>query len=78
MDADDELGPGYELETIMEHRVAMLKLIRLSRVTAIHDELAPPGSESAAASVALAGEGEGASATLDRAAFECAWIRNLP
>lgn len=37
VDAADDLGPDYELETVWERRFTVLRVSRISRVTAIHE-----------------------------------------
>lgn len=38
LDAPDDIGPDFELEPVVQKRVATLHLARISRVTAIHDK----------------------------------------
>lgn len=41
LDPADDIGPGFELETVLEKRIATLHLARISRITAIHLEAGP-------------------------------------
>ena len=38
LDPADDIGPGFELEPVLEKRIATLHLARISRITAIHAE----------------------------------------
>lgn len=38
LDPADDIGPGFELETVIEKRIATLHLARISRITAISDK----------------------------------------
>jgi len=61
VEPEDDLGPDFELETVVEKRIQTLRIGRISRITAIHQdherrqnasaflEVKAPGSDSAAA-----------------------------
>lgn len=38
LDPADDIGPGFELEPVLEKRIATLHLARISRITAIHPD----------------------------------------
>lgn len=73
IEPEDELGPGYELETVAEHRVALFNLARISRVTRVDDTVQE--------ALPLTGGDvpkDQAEATRVRDEFLRNWMRNLP
>ncbi|MBX3736893.1 MAG: hypothetical protein KF715_09405 [Candidatus Didemnitutus sp.] len=77
IDPADDIGPDFELEPVMQKRVATLHLARISRITAIHDKgaiVARAGLAPAANGPALTGE------ELEKAKAQYLekWIRQLP
>lgn len=43
--AEDDLGPGYELEPVVQHRLTIGLLARISRVTAVHEHAEAAGQQ---------------------------------
>ncbi len=72
--AEDDLGPGYRIEQITEHRLSILQHIRLSRVVGIDEDTKGEDLTPAADTRLKAAETE----ELNRNEFEREWIRNLP
>lgn len=78
LEAGDDPGPGFELETVMEKRVHLLRLARISRVTAITNdggETARAGFSQPRADAPALSEAEQREITtryLER------WVRELP
>ncbi len=72
---EDELGSGYVLETVAEHRLAISNLARISRVTAVNPQAVAAPSASADVPAVPTDPKQAEAA---RKAFLENWIKNLP
>lgn len=77
IDPADDIGPGFELETVVEKRIATLHLARISRITAIHAE---DGQVARAGHARPAGGPPLSAEEFDRAkaAYLEKWMKQLP
>ncbi len=70
---EDELGPGYTLEKVAEHRVALFNLARISRVTQVDGIAKTPLPTTPPETTPTSDE-----ANVVRNAYLQEWMRNLP